>query len=172
MARRKEPTKLLIAKGRKHFTRTEIIERLSKEVNVGFKDVIAPEDLDEQQKERFYDLAYKLIDIGIMTELDERSLAEYVIAETEYVYYCKQIRALMKEKSVDKWSAVKCVDDEDLQELLIKILRRQKGDDLSKLIADRDKIQRAMQATARDLGLTISSRCKIEVPEVPDDEDL
>lgn len=172
MARKKQPTKLVIAKGRKHFTRAEIIDRLSKEINVKFTDVIAPDDLDKKQQERFYDLAYKLLDIGIMTELDERSLAEYVVAESEYVYYCKLIRSLMKEKQVEKWSLVKCIDDVDLQELLIKILRRQKGDDLSKLIADRDKIQRTMQATARDLGLTISSRCKIEVPEVADDEDL
>lgn len=169
----RQPTKLIIAKGRKHFTKQDIIDRLSKEVNTeNYKNVIAPDNLDKKEQERFYDLAYKLLDIGIMTELDENALAQFVTAETEYLYYTKLIRTLLKEKKVEKWSAVQCVEDEDLQDLLIRILRRQKGDDLSKLIADRDKIQKTMQTCARDLGLTISSRCKIEVPKVDDDEDL
>lgn len=173
MAGQRQPTKLVMAKGRKHFTKQEIIDRFAKEVNAEkYKNVIAPDNLDKKEQARFYDLAYKLLDIGIMTELDENVLGQFVTAETEYLYYTKLIRTLLKEKSVSKWSAVQCVDDEDLQQLLIKILRRQKGDVLSKLIADRDKIQKTMQSCARDLGLTISSRCKIEVPKADDDEDL
>jgi hypothetical protein len=34
-----------------------------------------------------------------------------------------------------------------------------------------EQLAKQAQASARDLGLTISSRCKIEVPQPPEDDD-
>lgn len=173
MAGARQPTKLVIAKGRTHFTKEQIVDRFIKEVSADkYKNIEAPDYLTATEKNKFYDIAYKLLDLGIMTELDEDCLAQYVVCDTQYRYYKRKIDRCMKVKSINSWSIVKLVDDEDLQELLMKILRKQRGDELAVLISSQDKILKQMQSCAKELGLTISSRCKLEIPEVTSDDEL
>lgn len=145
MAGQRQPIDLVIAKGRKHFTKADIAKRRQQELNVPFKDIKAPPYLSKKLTGEFYDIAYKLLDIGIMTELDENCLAHYLMSQDLYLKYTKIIN-----------QALKTGDIESVQ----------------KYAATQDKFFRQCRSAALDLGLTISSRCKLVIPKTLDDEEL
>lgn len=134
----KQPINLTLAKGRKHYTKAEIAERIAQEPNVPFTNIEAPAYLAASQQEEFYDIAYKLLDIGIMTELDEDCLATFIISKGLYLQYTK---------------------------LLTQSIKGGKIDECSKYANVQDKFYRQCRTSAADLGLTITSRCKLIMPE-------
>lgn len=137
MARPREPLELVIAKGKKHLTKAEIEERRSKEIQVPFKEIKPPKYLNQKQKKTFKDIAGKLLAIRIYTELDADALARYIIAQDLYISYTQAINEL-----IEKGNLVLLKEIQNMQ----------------------DKAFRQAQSSARDLGLTISSRCRLEVP--------
>lgn len=145
MAGQRQPIDLVIAKGRKHFTKADIAKRRSQEINVPFRNIEAPPYLPEELEDEFYDLAYKLLDIGIMTELDENCLAQYLMSQDLYLRYTELLTQAMDINDID------CVQ---------------------KLAVTQDKFYRQCRTAATDLGLTISSRCKLVVPDTNNDEEL
>jgi len=175
--RKREPTSVVIAKGKKHLTKKEIEERQAQELDVPFKDVQAPKYLTAAQKKEFDSIAEKLCALEIFTELDCDLLAQYIIAKTLYLKYSEQIKKIVdKANAVHKWSAIDEIaedveDAEDLKNLLEKILRRQRGDDLTVIMNLQDKAFKQCIACARELGLTVTSRLKLAIPEVTDDDD-
>lgn len=144
MPRPAEPISLIKAKGKKHLTKKETEERESRELKVPFVDIKPPEYLSAKQQEKFDDIAGKLRALDIMTELDIDCLARYVLAHDMYLAYTAQVTRLIKNKDLDKLR-----DAQNLQ----------------------DKAFKQAQSAARDLGLTITSRCKIVVPAPPEDDD-
>ena len=117
-----------------------------------------------------------LLKIGIFTELDVDVLAKYIIAKELYIQYTKQLEEVVsKSIIVDKWASFDSIcfkdDAEELQDLLERVLRRQKGDDTTVLMNLQDKAFKQCIACAKELGLTITSRCKLVVPTPPDDDD-
>lgn len=141
----RQPVELIIAKGRKHFTKEDIARRRQEEITVPYKNVEAPDYLTKKEKEQFYDIAYKLLDIGIMTELDEECLARYLIAQEMYLQYTRQMTKLIKAGEL-----MEC----------------------SKLSTVQNRFFNQARAAAVDLGLTISSRCKLVIPEKPSYDEL
>lgn len=141
MSKRREPTDLVIAKGRKHFTKKDIEDRRAKEIDVPYKDIEAPPYLTGAMQDEFYDIAYKLLDIGIMTELDEDCLARYLIAKQQYLRYSN---------------------------LITKALQKGDLENAAKLVTTQDKLHKQVRTAASDLGLTITSRCKLQVPDAPE----
>ena len=136
----KQPIDLIIAKGKKHLTKQEI--------KVNFTDVTPPDYLSEEQKQEFLRISNILLDIGIMSELDEDCLAHYLIANTNYIRYTKKINELELEK-----------------------LKKRKSETIRKIEADidlyltyQDRALKQCRACANDLGLSISSRCKLVMP--------
>jgi len=150
--RPKEPINLIIAKGNKHLTKQEIEQRQNAEIQVNHTDIEVPDYLDEKEKDEFNEIAKILLEIGIMTELDEDCLAHYLIANTNYKKYTKMLRSL--EKKTDK---AKSKDEK--KEILEEI-------DLYLIYQDRALKQ--CRACASDLGLSISSRCKLVMPPSKD----
>lgn len=143
--RNRKPIALHLANGNpSHLTESEIEERQEREVNVPFTDVKPPKYLNTKQKRIFRDYAKKLVSIGIMTELDSDCLARYVMAHDLYVTYTEELNNAIAEG--------KLVITKEIQRL-------------------QDTAFKQAQASARDLGLTITSRCKIEVPRPPEDDD-
>lgn len=142
--RPKEPIDLLLSKGKSHLTKKEIADRKEEEIKVPFKDVEPPEYLTSDQKKKFTDIADKLLAIGIMTELDVDCLAMYVLSHDLYLSYTKQMMKLVKNEQI-----------EGVKEIQIM----------------QDKLFRQAQTSARDLGLTITSRCKLVVPPPQEDDD-
>lgn len=144
MGRHPEPTKLIVAKGKTHISEKEAEEREAMELKVPFTNVHAPEYLSPKQQAKFDDIAEMLLALEIMTELDVDCLARYVLAHDVYLAYTSQVTKQIKAGDI---KALK-----EMQNL-------------------QDKAFRQAQAAARDLGLTITSRCKIVVPQPPEDDD-
>ena len=90
------------------------------------------------------DIADKLLAIGIMTELDIDMLAMYILSHDLYLSYTKTIAQLIK---INDIAGLK-----DVQNM-------------------QDKAFRQAHTAARALGLTITDRCRIVIPNPPDNDD-
>lgn len=135
MARPRQPTDLLLVKGKKHLTKEEIAKRKSSEVKAPADKVRAPSYLPNDLKKEFRKLSKELLDIEIMTNLDVDALARFVISRKMYLEITDKI-----------------LENTDL--LLDK-----------DIIGIQDKLFKQCRSAASDLGLTISSRCKLVVPK-------
>lgn len=141
MARPRQPIDLIVAKGKKNLTKKEIEERKNSEVQAPADKVEPPSYLPKVLKEEFKRIAEELIDIGIMSNLDNEALARFLVSEYNYQ---KVTKKLLK-TGVDN---PKYYDLLLLQEKLFKMCRQ----------------------SASDLGLTISSRCKLVVPKAKEEK--
>lgn len=153
MAGSRQPIELVIANGKKHLTKTEIEERRSREVQPCTDEIVAPSYLLKKQKTQFNRLANQLQRIKIMGETDVDALARYVTAQSQYENATKELRQLQRERP-DK-------DDENYFDKFCKWMSAQ--DTLAKL---QNRYFTQAHTAATSLGLTISSRCKLEVPVV------
>ena len=139
MAGPRQPTALVELKGKKHFTKTELEERKNAEVDADADNIVPPDYLTEKQAGEFLALADELKRCEIMTNLDCDALARFVVARSDYADYVKLMRSIPK--TVD-----------NLQEL-----------------KEADKLKRGAfldcNTAAKELGMTISSRCKLVVPK-------
>ena len=137
MAGQRLPIEVVQARGSKHLTKAEIQERNEQEIKPVTDDIIAPDYLTKKQKDTFYKLSAQLEKLKIMGETDVDALARYIVANDSYVHATKQLR-----KSEVKNDPMKYESWSKIQERNFKMVR----------------------ASANDLGLSISSRCKLVVP--------
>ena len=140
MARPRQPIDLIVAKGKKHLTKVEIEERRKQEIKASDDNIEAPSYLPNNLKEEFNKIAYELQRINIMTNLDVDTLARFVISKTMYL---KLTSDIMKDTTL-------------LQD--VKVLNNQ------------DKLFKQCRSSAMDLGLTISSRCRLVIPNTEKEE--
>ena len=152
MARPREPIELIVAKGNKHLTKAEIEARRATEVQPCADDLTPPSYLTAKQKKHFARLADQLAKIGILGETDTEALARYVTAEALYEGAVKDLRALQKNRP----------NDPDAERYYADVATWTEAMDVATKLQDRYFKQ--AQAAARDLGLTISSRCKLVAP--------
>ena len=146
--RPRQPIDLLIEKGKKHLTKEEIEYRRNTEVNVEAKDVKPPTYLSKKQKQEFNKIAKILVESVMMSELDEDCLARYLIAQTNYVQYTNELRKLNKK----------------LLELKRADIKRKTMQEIDTYLIYQDRALKQCRACANDLGLSISSRCKLVMP--------
>jgi len=140
MARPRQPIELVIAKGKKHLSKAEIEERRKQEIKASNDNIEAPSYLPNNLKEEFNNIASELNRLNIMTNLDVDTLARFVISKAMYL---KLTSDIMKDTTL-------------LQD--VKVLNNQ------------DKLFKQCRASAMDLGLTISSRCRLVIPTVEKQE--
>lgn len=157
MARPRQPIDLIAAKGRKHLTNTEYEERKKSEVEAPADNIKPPSFLSKKEREKFEELAGQLTELKIMSNLDCDVLARYIKAETEYIKVTKQIQKI--KFLPDKKSMV--TEDVQLAE------QYEKYNYLSKI---QNRLMKACNENARELGLTISSRCKLVIPKEKDEK--
>lgn len=145
----KQPINLIIAKGKKHLTKAEIEERQRTEITTDHTNVKPPDYLSEEEVKEFYRISKILLDIGIITELDEDCLAHYLVSNSSYIKYTKKIRALEDElleaKRTDRKAKLKS--------------------EIDTYLTYQDKALKQCRACANDLGLSISSRAKLVMPQ-------
>lgn len=141
MARPRQPIELVLAKGKKHLTKKEIAERKANEVKANYDKVIAPDYLPQTLKDEFYRLANELIDINIMSNLDCEALSRFIVSEHQY------------QKAVEKSLSIGIDDEDYLNTLCVQ-----------------EKLFKMCRSAASDLGLTISSRCKLVIPKKEDEK--
>jgi len=138
MAGQRIPIEVIQARGAKHLTKAEIKERQDREVKPIADNIIAPPYLTKKQKDEFYRISAQLEKLKIMGETDVDALARYIVANDFYINAVKQMRKTeVKNNPIlfESWSKI--------QERYFKQCR----------------------SSANDLGLSISSRCKLVVPE-------
>lgn len=154
--KQREPIALIIAKGKKHLTKEEIAQRRNSEINIDdYKNVKAPSYLSKKQKNEFTEIATKLVDIGIMSELDEDCLARYLIAKDNYLKFTKLLNSAMKNKTSKKYK-----EDAEMQRILSL--------DIESYLIQQDRAFKQCNTCADKLGLTITSRCRLQVPQAPE----
>lgn len=137
MAGQRLPLEVVQARGSKHLTKAEIQERQEREIKPITDDIIAPDYLSKKQKATFNKLASQLQKLKIMGETDVDALARYIVANDSYIHATKQLRKTEVKNDPMKYEAWS-----KIQERNFKMVR----------------------ASANDLGLSISSRCKLVVP--------
>lgn len=152
MARPREPVDLIAAKGRKHLTIAEYAERKNAEVTAPADNIKPPDFLLKKEKEKFNEIAKQLVDLKIMANLDCDVLARYIKSESEYIKVTKQLQKI--KFTPDKKSMVP--EDAQLAEQYAQY------NYLSKI---QNKFMKACNENAKELGLTISSRCKLVIPK-------
>lgn len=138
MAGQRLPLELVQARGSKHLTKAEIQERQEREIKPIADNIIAPAYLTKKQKDEFYKIADQLKKLKILGETDVDALARYITAKDMYENAVKQMRKKEVKNDpllFDKWLSIQ------------------------------DKLFKQCRASANDLGLSISSRCKLVVPE-------
>lgn len=137
----RQPTDVILANGRKHLSKTEEAERRSREPKVDRpKTARPPKWLPEALKKDFRALGKRLIAAGLYTDLDADTLGRYLVAQHQWLIATQQVEGALAAKppnqeQADAWGRV--------QERYFKQARN----------------------CANDMGLTISSRCRLVVPE-------
>ena len=141
MAGPRQPIDLLLAKGRKNLTKKEIEERRKREIKVPADNIEPPSYLPDNLKKEFTRLAQEMIEVGIMSNLDCEALARFVISEYNYQKVSKKLIRM----GVD-------------------------NPDYPAMVRIQEKLFTMARQSANDLGLTISSRCKLVVPKKEEKE--
>ena len=137
MAGQRQPIELVIANGKKNLTKAEIQERRDSEVKPITDNIIAPSYLTKKQKEEFYKISSQLEKLKIMGETDVDALARYIVSNDLYIHATKKLRTKeVKDNpyAFEKWAKLQ------------------------------DQYFKQTRSSANDLGLSISSRCKLVVP--------
>ncbi|MGY8620318.1 phage terminase small subunit P27 family [Bacillus safensis] len=153
MARPRQPVDLLLVKGKKNLTKKEIEERREQEIKAPDDKVKAPSYLPKDLKREFKKIADELKNIGIITNLDVDALARFLFARKQYL----QITEIILKTPV-----ITDVEDEDGNRIEVASQK------YSDLLINQDKLFKQCRQASSDLGLTISSRCKLVIPKKDD----
>ncbi len=147
MPRPRQPTDTL----KKHISKAEAAERRAQEFSVPKAEKATPpkwlgrgfpDDVSKALKAEFRKIGKQLIDVGLYTDLDADTLAHYVVARHQWEMASVQAEAALAlglggAKLSRAWSAIQ------------------------------DRYFAAARKCAGELGLTLSARCKLVVPEKP-----
>lgn len=134
----RQPTDLLKATGRKHLSRAEEAERRSREARVeSAKTAKPPKWLPEWMKKDFRTLGKRLIAAGLYTDLDADVLGRYLVAQHSWVAASREAADALdrQDQAAEGWSRIQ------------------------------DRYFKQARACANDMGLTVTSRCRLVVPE-------
>ena len=137
----RQPTDLIKANGRKHLSKAEEAERRSREVSAPpAKTARPPKWLPETLKKEFRALGKQLIAAGLYTDLDADTLGRYLVAQHQWLIATRQTEAALgavppDQDEADRWGRLQ------------------------------DRYFKQARNCANDMGLTVTSRCRLVVPE-------
>lgn len=138
MAGPRQPTDVIKAKGKKHLSKAEEAQRRAGEVKVERqKNATPPKWLPEALKADFRSLGKQLIAAGLYTKLDADTLGRYLIAHQQWLSATKEANRYLQSKDAENAEA------------------------WSKL---QDRYFKQARNCANDMGLTVTSRCRLVVP--------
>ena len=153
---RKQPISVILAKGNKaHLSKAEILKREETEIKAPDDDIQIPSYLkDKKLKERFNFISEQLKELNLMSNLDCDALARYITAE----YHLKSITELLNKSSI----MIEIIDENGNKDFVV-------NKEYERLSVIKEKLFKQARASASDIGLTISSRCKLVVPNVKEE---
>ena len=153
MGRNKEPVSLILAKGKSHHITQKIEEeRRKSELPVIADNIKPPDFLSDDEKAKFRQIADILNELGIMSDLDCDVLGRYIKSQSDWEKYSEFVGNAQK-------SLKQAFDENDIENIgfYTNILSKYEG--------LRAKAFSQCQTCASSLGLTITSRCKIVMPQ-------
>lgn len=159
MGRARQPVSLLVYKGNKNLTKKEIEERASQEVKAAADKVKPPTYLPRDLKREFKKIASELVQIGIMTNLDNDSLARFLMAKKMYLEVTDSLMNISP--TIEVPYTKKNTNGDIIEEGLKEVV----NETHSELLINQDKLFKQCRVAASDLGLTIASRCRLVVPK-------
>lgn len=184
MAGKRQPTDLVKANGRKHLSSAEEEARRDREVHVPPANSVEPPDWFPKKtklKAEYREIAEVLMAAGLFSELDRDVLAQYFVARERWLEAdseaARAIKAAAKaEAMVDKLSAkaakrgADLADDDEGEDAEDE---RAQAEAAAAEAAKRAKDWASVQNTyfrqarqcAETMGLSVSARCRIQVPE-------
>lgn len=141
MAGRRQPTDLVVARGRKHLTKAEIDDRKSHEIPTPklTRRITAPKWLPKELRPEFSSYCKQLVQLNIFCDLDKDTLGRYLVAQAMYQLASGQADACLRDgdaRGAGEWSAIQ------------------------------DRYFKQAEKSAAALGLNISSRCSLVVPQI------
>lgn len=135
----RQPTDLLKATGRKHLSRAEEAERRSREARVSpARTAKPPKWFPEELKKDFRILGKRLISAGLYTDLDADTLGRYLVAQHQWTIATDEAEKALAQRDQEQaeaWGRVQ------------------------------ERYFRQARNCANDMGLTVTSRCRLVVPE-------
>ena len=139
MAGKRQPTEVIKANGRKHLSQAEEDARRDAEVHVPPPDAIVPPMwLSKKYVREFLEIGQILLDAGLYAELDRDVLAQYFVLRDRWLHADKQAAKAIRakdEKVAKEWTSI--------QSAYFKQARQ----------------------CAESMGLSVTSRCRIVVPQ-------
>lgn len=142
MSRARRPTALLRASGSRHYTKAELARREAAEPKLPIPaKVLPPKYLPVTLRPKFDEIAGALTAVGVMSELDGDGLARYLLAEANYVRATSRLTSALNTGDLN---------------------------DATRLAAMQDRFFRQCRTAGADLGLTVSSRCALVLPPLPE----
>ena len=136
----RQPTDVVKANGKKHLSKTEEAERRAGEVQVPKpKTVKVPKWLPKPLAKDYRKLGKQLLACGLYTDLDADTMGRYLVAQHQYLIATDETeKALARrdQEAADSWGRI--------QERYFKQARN----------------------CANDMGLTVTSRCRLVVPNL------
>lgn len=145
MAGTRQPTDLVVMNGRKHLGKAEEADRRAREVKAPpAVKAKPPKWLPDALKKDFRAVGKKLIELGIYSDLDADTLGRYLISAHQYLLATGEAERALVQKNMtvaDAWGRI--------QERYAKQARNH----------------------ANDLGLTVTSRCRLVMPKKDEPEE-
>mgnify|MGYP000038868105 FL=1 len=166
MAGQRQPTDLVVMKGKKHLSKAEIAARKDAEVVAPNDKVRPPAYLTSEQKKKFRKLAKELLAIKLVANIDCDALARLLIAQDQFVEVTEQIRTtpLMVEVPVYEEKDNPLSGEKEL----VQVGTREVVNGVrERLMIIQDRCMKQCRQGASDFGMTVSSRCRLVVPKPP-----
>ena len=166
MAGQRQPTDLVVMKGKKHLTKAEIAARKDAEVVAPNDNVKPPTYLTAGQKKKFRKLAKELLAIKLIANIDCDAMARLIIAQEQFLEVTEQIRNTPLMVDVPIYEEQK--DPLTGEKRLVQVGTRQVVNaERESLMIIQDRCTKQCRQGASDFGMTVSSRCRLVVPKPP-----
>lgn len=169
MAGQRQPTDLVVMKGKKHLTKAEIEARKNAEVTAPNDKVKPPQYLTPDLKKKFRKLAKELLEIKLIANVDCDALARLLIAQEQYIEITKQIREIPLMIDIPVFKKEMNPDTGKEEQVQVGTQQIVNGE-RERLMLMQDRCMKQCRQGASDFGMTVSSRCRLVVPKAKNDK--
>ena len=164
MAGQRQPTDLVVMKGKKHLTKAEIEARKNADVVAPKDNVMPPADLSPEQKKKFRKLSKELLEIKLIANVDCDALARLLIAQDQYIEITDKIRETPLMVDVPVYEMQENPDTGEKERVQVGTRVVVNGE-RERLMIIQDRCMKQCRQGASDFGMTVSSRCRLVVPK-------
>lgn len=164
MAGQRQPTDLVVMKGKKHLTKAEIEARKNAEVVAPNDKVRPPTYLTVEQKKQFRKLAKELLAIKLIANVDCDALARLLIAQDQFLEITETIKETPLMLDVPVYEMKENPDTGEKEQVQVGTKQVVNGE-RERLMIIQDRCLKQCRQGASDFGMTVSSRCRLVVPK-------